>query len=160
MGSKKIIFLFLGLLMPVLVFVFLRQCGKNQFDVPLLHDQTVEAPGVCNYNYPIPYSLPDSIQSKLYNNTHPLTLLNFFGEQMKLTQISQEFNELQIVEERTIDLTADELERIKTCFLLVKDTNMIVLVDQDRRIRGYYDGNDLDELDRLEAEVKILLKRY
>jgi protein SCO1/2 len=34
----------------------------------------------------------------------------------------------------------------------------LILVDQDRHIRGYYDGTDPKEVDRLILETKILLR--
>jgi protein SCO1/2 len=33
-----------------------------------------------------------------------------------------------------------------------------VLIDRNRNIRGFYDGTDFDEIDRLEADLKLLLK--
>jgi protein SCO1/2 len=38
----------------------------------------------------------------------------------------------------------------------VQINNTLVLVDEQRRIRGYYDALDLDEVDRLMLELKIL----
>jgi protein SCO1/2 len=37
-------------------------------------------------------------------------------------------------------------------------TNNFVLVDRDRRIRGYYDGTDAVEVDKLIGDIRILLK--
>jgi hypothetical protein len=36
----------------------------------------------------------------------------------------------------------------------------VALVDHKNRIRGYYDGIDRDEADRLIVEMKIILKQY
>jgi len=36
----------------------------------------------------------------------------------------------------------------------------IALVDHLGRIRGYYRGDDRDEVDRLIVEMKIILKQY
>lgn len=36
----------------------------------------------------------------------------------------------------------------------------IILVDQQKRIRGYYDGTDREEIDRLITEINILLDEY
>jgi hypothetical protein len=44
--------------------------------------------------------------------------------------------------------------------LLSQSPNNIVLIDEQKRIRGHYDGTDRDELDRLEAEINIILKKY
>lgn len=37
-------------------------------------------------------------------------------------------------------------------------TNNFVLVDRERRIRGYYDGTNAKEVDKLIGDIKILLK--
>ena len=35
-----------------------------------------------------------------------------------------------------------------------------ILVDQNRRIRGVYDGTDVEAIDRLLSEIDILLKEF
>jgi protein SCO1/2 len=37
-------------------------------------------------------------------------------------------------------------------------TNNFVLVDQNRQIRGYYDGTNASEVDQLMIDIDILLK--
>jgi len=36
----------------------------------------------------------------------------------------------------------------------------LILVDKDQRIRGFYDGTNREEVDRLIVEIKILLQEY
>jgi hypothetical protein len=50
--------------------------------------------------------------------------------------------------------------RWKKCVFLVNEPWQAVLLDQDKRIRGYYDLRNRDEEDRLRVELKILLKKY
>lgn len=47
---------------------------------------------------------------------------------------------------------------LKKCgfVLSAEQENTLVLTDADQRIRGYYDGTDASEIDRLKGEVKIL----
>ena len=35
-----------------------------------------------------------------------------------------------------------------------------VLVDKEKRIRGYYDGINLEEMDKLLDDIKTLIKSY
>ena len=35
-----------------------------------------------------------------------------------------------------------------------------VLVDKETRIRGYYDGTNLEEMDKLLDDIKTLIKSY
>ncbi len=57
------------------------------------------------------------------------------------------------------------------CFLVAKKihneethgmihTENFVLVDKEKRIRGYYDGTNIEEMDRLLDDIKILLDSY
>ena len=39
-------------------------------------------------------------------------------------------------------------------------TENFILVDKDKRIRGYYDGTNIEEMDRLLDDIKILLDSY
>jgi hypothetical protein len=55
---------------------------------------------------------------------------------------------------------ADYLNELLSCALLLKSPWKVVLIDDQRRIRGYYDPEDRDEMDRLIVELKILLKQY
>lgn len=51
-----------------------------------------------------------------------------------------------------------EVNYLKKCgFVLPPDQNYtLILTDSSQRIRGYYDGVNSDEIDRLKGEVKIL----
>jgi protein SCO1/2 len=39
-------------------------------------------------------------------------------------------------------------------------TENFILVDPDRRVRGFYDGTDLKEIQRLLEELEILIQEY
>lgn len=39
-------------------------------------------------------------------------------------------------------------------------TENFILIDKEKRIRGYYDGTDQEEVDRLIHEIEVLLKEY
>ena len=40
------------------------------------------------------------------------------------------------------------------------DTENFVLIDKEIRIRGYYDGTKLEEMEKLLADIEILKKSY
>jgi hypothetical protein len=46
------------------------------------------------------------------------------------------------------------------CLLRVDEPWSVVLLDQQNKIRGFYDGSRRDEMDRLDTELSILLKQY
>lgn len=157
---KKTALLFLALLFPAVIFVFLKFFGKNEFDVPLLHTDGVgQVQGNCTqYSYAKPYIVPDSIFSK-FNFSGKLLMINFGSSGAKLEKIVSKFADAglqSITSAQANTLTAET----KDCALLIQKPATIVLIDDRRQIRGYYDGSDRDEIDRLEAEVIILLKQY
>jgi protein SCO1/2 len=39
-------------------------------------------------------------------------------------------------------------------------TENFVLVDKEKRIRGYYDGTNIEEMDKLLNDIGILIKSY
>jgi hypothetical protein len=162
MGGKKVLFLFLALLLPVCVFVFLKMFGKNEFAVPLIHaDGVSQKPSGCDIQYAVPYVLHDSIMVKFTSEKSRLVVLNFGEESAKLKLLLKEFNsDVFYADSKVLSgIWPEQIKFIKECVLLVA-TNSIVLIDSKKQIRGYYDGSDRDEVDRLEAELNIITKRY
>lgn len=162
MGSKKIALLFIGLLLPILVFVFLKMFGKNEFDVPLIYEQgVIEKPAGCNISYPAPYVIQDSVLNKISHERSELMLVDFGNGSAKQDQLLSKFrSSITWVREKDLRFTSDYKAYLKKCVLLIQSPNSIVLLDRKNRIRGHYDGTDRDELDRLEAELNIILKKY
>jgi len=63
---------------------------------------------------------------------------------------------------QVIDLSqqADEIRELRECILLMPPRTSVVLLDRQGRIRGYYDGSERDEVDRLIVEIKIIIRNY
>lgn len=163
MSGKKIVILFLGLLLPVLIFIFLRTFGKNEFDVPLLHhDGVIEKPSGCDLAYTAPYILDDTVVEKFTEPQIEHLLLVQFGKPIKkLRDLLAENGEVTYVNEGEVDFASDERKDfMRRCVLLMPEPSDVILIDNQKRIRGYYDLDDRDELDRLDAELMILLKKY
>jgi hypothetical protein len=164
MKGKKTLFLFLALLLPGCIFVFLKIFGKNQFDVPLLYQEgKIEAPADCGYSYDVPYSIPDSIMKKIESGGRSaLYVLNFSGAQAVLNRLMTETQgeDLSFVLASDLFGDANAQRIIKDCILLMKAPADLVLIDTEKRICGYYSSAKLDDVDRLLLETKILLKKY
>jgi hypothetical protein len=155
--QRKSIFLSLALILPVIVFVFLKIFGKNKFEIPIFHDKKVEVITECNYKYTAPYTLPDSALPAIGWKGNEATLIMFSKMEeegkMRLTE-KFEPNKLQVV-----NLTKEDGEKLKCSFLL-SDKFSAVLVDQKKQIRGYYQLSTREESDRLMVELSILLNDY
>jgi len=55
-------------------------------------------------------------------------------------------------------LVAEDVEESR--FFDMIHTENFVLIDPDRRIRGFYDGTDLESIDQLIVDIKILKKEF
>jgi hypothetical protein len=71
MKFQKVLFLFLALLLPVVIFIFLKSFGKNEFAVQPLFQDAVESPVDCeNFQYHTPYVIKDSSFSRIFDHDH------------------------------------------------------------------------------------------
>ncbi|HEY0654776.1 MAG TPA: hypothetical protein VGD65_16680 [Chryseosolibacter sp.] len=159
MQGKKALFLFLALLLPIGIFIFLKLFGKNEFDVPAFYqDKGPVVNASCPYVYQAPYRVADSVMTKLERQKNALYLIHFaaLGPRLK-----QEVDDPQISSILATDFfRQDELNVLRNCILLVPAAQDMVVVDNDGKIRGYYNSADREEVDRLLLEFEILLKKY
>lgn len=148
---KKII-LFVALPLPVLVFLFLKFFGKNEFDVPVYWKDGINVSG-CNPHLG-PYVLPDSALNAWGWKKEKATLivLNEAGIKENLARVADLFDKG--------DYATIKVSDVPSCLLLAGDSSKVVLVDDDKRIRGYYTPTTRKETDRLAVELRILLKQY
>lgn len=188
MNLKKILFLFLALLLPVLIFIFLKSFGKNEFTVPPLFEKAVEASHAecASLGYTVPYVVNDSALTRLtWGNNDSLTLvvfddtlrgnpknntiqivrfLNEFGT-VRVNLISQledtdAQNGLQESGSTHINMSKKQFSIYRNCVFLLKLSDNATLVDRNGGIRGQYNLSDREDADRLILEMKILLKKY
>jgi len=168
--SKKLIYLFLALLLPGLIFVFLRKFGKNEFNIPVYYEAGVEGTsGTCG-PYLAPYKVADSVLQiigkanspilvVIGKANSPILVVTDTSAEVKrnLTHLKSEFGD-------TFSLTTSEADArwlfwVDCVFLLQKPWTA-VLIDAQGRIRGYYAPASREEADRLMVELRILLKQY
>jgi hypothetical protein len=155
--GKKVIYLFLALLLPALIFVFLKYFGKNEFDIPVLYQNGVpEASSECQLTSTSQYFVHDSVLSKW--NWNGLPILFSCAEKKERADLKQRLQEVKL-EVQLAEFGKNE-SKLKNCILFLKDPWDAALVDSQKRIRGYYKLGNRDEMDRLEVELKILLKKY
>lgn len=157
MQGKKALFLFLALLLPVGIFVFLKFFGKNEFDVPALYED--KAPVVdadCGVTYSTGYTLADSVMTQLSaQNQNEVYLIHFSDLSSRMKQEIRD-TEVTFVDGNVFS-NADTFRR---CILVVPSGEDLILVDKLGKLRGYYRSEDREEVDRLLLELKIILKKY
>jgi hypothetical protein len=149
-GMKKFIFLSLALILPALVFVFLKRFGKNEFVVPVFHVQAAEWTLAGCPSVEIPLRVTAGFGEPkiriITTQTEDVSVSSF-------SRVAENINpELYVV----VNTTKDSIR----CKLLMRDNDTTVLLDSIGQIRGYYSLTSLEETDRLVLEMKILLKQY
>ncbi len=160
------------LAVPVAIFMFLRFFGTNKFDVDIYYQNGVDSTVGANCNFPEGQFY---VQEELLVN--PSQSINVVGfskamPSLEFVNMAKRLNQLfankgvavELISETALkpnnyelsQVTTPELAPVLNCSFVMSDINQVVLVDQERRIRGYYDL-DLDEVDRLIVEINILL---
>jgi hypothetical protein len=185
MNKKKIILLFLSLMLPIVVFIFLKSFGKNEFAVQPLFQDSVQVPKDCaNLKYTAPYSISDSLLFKLYRSVGDSLTLFVFDDtlsshrkensiQMERIITESSFNQMRYITNSAtlmnnaimpkavvVELSNNEFLALRNCIFLLKPGDNSVLIDWGGRIRGQYDLTNLDDADRLLMEIQIILKQY
>ena len=163
MKGKKILLLSLALLLPACIFIFLKIFGENQFDVPPLHQEKIDAPLNCTLTYSVPYALPDTIMEAIKSGSNaPLYIVDFSKIETNLTRVREQFSEEQVNITQVLSLRYNEKEQnfVKDCIVLLSAPATLALIDSQAGIRGYYNGSEREEIDRLIVELNIILKKY
>jgi hypothetical protein len=163
MKGKQFIYLFLALLFPGCIFVFLKFFGKNEFAVAPLY-QTVapvasaECPGI-----KMPYLVPDSVLNAIEIENDSLVLV-VFGDltaegKSQLNRVDDAFSDAPLHEFQVLN----DHVRYPTwhsCIFFLREPFNLVLVDNHRQIRGEYNINDREDVDRLLTEIAIILRKF
>lgn len=163
MKPQKTIFLFLALILPIFIFLFLRYFGKNEFAVqPLYVDVYPEARMGCVTAQTLPYHIPDSIRIQLPLQQDSLVIVSF-GE-VNAESVNQMNRITEECKHDPVELLplkkSNKTIFWKECIFFLKEPFDMVLVDRSGAIRGQYVSNDREEIDRLITELTIILKKY
>lgn len=155
--KRKILFLSLALLLPVIVFLFLKTFGRNQFDIPVYHKDSVEYIAGCERTFEAPYAVADSVTVQIGWQGNEATLISFAKIPSEgLMRLKEDFEPSQL---QIVSISDSDVARLKCVFLASEKYNA-VLLDGKRQIRGYYQLTSREETDRLLMEISILLKDY
>lgn len=165
--SKKPVYLFLALLLPGIIFVFLKYFGKNEFAIPVYYKDGIDSISViCGGDYSKPYALPDSVLSAIDADKKQVRVIVFDPAQtarVELNRLANIFNPKEftkIVVQPNTGISEIRYRRWTSCIFFMKKPYNAVLIDDQNRIRGYYAVDNREEMDRLILEMQILLKKY
>ena len=163
MNRTKALFLFLALLLPICIFIFLRIFGKNEFNVePLFSDTPPPASNECPHAVS-PYFLHDSVKSQLPFGNDSLLVIAFDenGDPNTVNQLKRLKEETSNLPVAYLTLPGSARHLLwKRCLFFLHEPQDVVTVDAKGRIRGQYESADREDIDRLLTELTIILKRY
>lgn len=163
MKGKQIIYLLIALLLPGCIFVFLKFFGKNRFAVEPLFQAEAPVPIAGCPPVIIPYQIPESIHREI-NATNDSLVVVVFGTlssegKSQLARVHESFGGESIHDVQLSDQeSANSLWR--SCIFFLKEPFNLVLVDNHRKIRGHYNIDDREDIDRLLTEITIILGKY
>ena len=115
------------------------------------------------------------VQEKIKNNHNVMLLSHSVTPKIdSVTQLKKYAIEKGVIDKKWNLVTGGKkeiYELARKSYLAVKEdgdggpfdmihTENFILVDPDRRIRGFYDGTDLEEIQRLLEELEILTQEY
>ena len=175
---QKVIIMISVLLAPIFVFLFLKEFGTNEFELPIYYPEgnpisecnrgdgqhrfTKEIVFNNDLKLPALFYLPSDEQSEYYSDLHNV-LSKYPGVDIWALSIEKSV----VAQEGVKSLIADskKYSEFINCELVLGEdhwlnepvTNKYVLIDAQRRIRGYYECDNLDDIERLDVELDILL---
>ena len=115
------------------------------------------------------------VQEKIKNNPNVVLLSHSVTPKIdSVPQLKKYAIEKGVIDKKWNLVTGDKKEiydLARKSYLAVKEdgdggpfdmihTENFILIDPDRRIRGFYDGTDLEEIQRLLEELEILIQEY
>ncbi len=172
---RKILFLIAALIIPSMVYIFLREFGNNKFEIPVHYANGFVIEGCSSdtttthlvkfENYQLSgvqlFYFPKWVNSnEFYRQCERIKVKSYpvvFTAISDTTMQSKLGNTLVVADDA-------QLYNIANCSLVLGQKvaitkpvyNQLVLVDAQKRIRGYYNGDELEDMDRLDVELDIL----
>jgi protein SCO1/2 len=168
----KIGFLVVTLCIPVAIFTFLKIFGNNKFNVEILYQNGVSKEfqdeckiGPSQFYVNTEFIVDSGARLKVVAFTTDSSDVTFnniskrlneqFDDKISLHLVSTEFKNFKEYVVTTI--STNDFEHFVKCNFILQNVDNLVLIDGNNRIRGYYE-RDLDEIDRLIVEMKIVLE--
>ena len=158
----------LVLVLPALVILFLHGFAENHFQLPYLVPVTDSSGRVSmNGKDTVFYQVPNTKQNQI-------KIVSFFSNNVS-NQLAQQYLRVEKLASEEVlleritgsDAEKEAIQKYRAVPLkkaksleTIPYNEQFVLLDKKGYIRGFYDGTNPEEVDRLTAEVKILLDIY
>jgi protein SCO1 len=176
--TQKVVIMISVLLAPIFVFLFLKKFGANEFELPIYylegnpitecsggtqqHKISLEAINNYSIKLPVLFYVASSSQNEYYSDLN--NVLEKYPK-VNIRELSAADDKVSEGDKTSINLTPENFLHFINCELVLGENkplttavvNKYVLIDTERRIRGYYLVDNLDEIERLDVELDILL---
>ena len=150
---KKPLFLFLALVLPVLIYFFLKLFGSNRFDLPVMHRSDTEWPASCQRPDGFPFHVADSVLSR---SDKPVLVIFRIPNQETSLRLPLEIDSAKVI----FRWEDPAVVGAYPCAFGAPPDAGAVLIDRENRVRGIYKALTRDEADRLIMETKIITEDY
>lgn len=153
---KKAFILSFSILLPIILYFFLKFFGENKYVVSevdygcyeeliktTFSEQDIRSEVILvDIRFDLKNSLVDNLLTKLYSNKKiDIITLSKINRNLSWNVIKTDF-------------FSDTNEMI--CFESESKKDYVLLIDSELKVRGIYDLNNLDEYDRLNVEIDIV----
>ncbi|MCB0495247.1 MAG: hypothetical protein KDC79_03885 [Cyclobacteriaceae bacterium] len=168
----------MALVFPVLIYLFLRGFGENHFAIPVYYENGISIDGCkdeAGKKHLVQFETYALGEAHLFYFPQWVTNDEFYRQcerihtkwpQLQFTAIADSSYSKPRIGNKLVVADQKHLYEIANCSLVLgQDSsihhpayNQLVLVDTHKQIRGYYKGNELKDMDRLDVELEILNK--
>ena len=158
---KKGFILLFSLLFPIIVFLFLKFYGQNEYELSVYNSscsEVIDEYIINDFNRKNNIRIVDI---RLTNNDILVdNYINKLGinDQIEVITLSNKLRNLN-----WLNLVVDKvlIERLSECIQNEYfDKSFILLLDKQNRVRGHFYSADRKEIERLDVEIDILLLEY
>jgi len=158
---KKGFILLFSLLFPIIVFLFLKFYGQNEYELSVYNSscsEIIDEYIINDFNRKNNIRLVDIRMTDndiLVDNYINKLEINDQIEVITLSNKLRNLNWLNIVVDKVL------IERLSECIQNeYLDKSFILLLDKQNKLRGHFYSEDRKEIERLDVEIDILLLEY
>jgi len=158
---KKGFILLFSLLFPIIVFLFLKFYGQNEYELSVYNSscsEIIDEYIIKDFNRKNNIRIVDVRMTDndiLVDNYINKLEINDEIEVITLSNKLRTLNWLNIVVERGL------IERLSGCIdNEYLDKSFVLLLDKQNRVRGHFYSADRKDIERLDVEIDILLLQY
>ena len=154
---RKGFVLLFALLFPVIIFLFLKFFGENEYELSVYNSSCSESIGKIFSDSNISLNNIKILDVRLNNDN--LLIDNYvnkldISDEIKVITLSYQPRNL-----KWLNIKVDSLliKNLTTCIEnVVFDKSFILLLDNKNNVRGYFNSADRREIERLDVEIDIL----